>query len=61
MGDVLIPILDEQDGLGAWGTVAVYSGESVHVGLYVLPGNTRALADLVISFKAGRGPPTSHD
>ena len=61
VGDVLVPVLERQDGLGAWASVTLYTSKSVHVSLCVPPENTRALADLVASFKAGRGPQTSRD
>jgi len=47
--DVLVPIIDLQDGLGIRASVTVYRQDSVRVNLHVLPESTGALVGLLSS------------
>ncbi len=50
----LLPVLDAQDGLGAWANVTVYGRDSVRVNLYVVRENIDALAELLTSHRTRR-------
>lgn len=50
----LLPVLNAQDGLGAWANVTVYGRDSVRVNLYVVRENVGALAELLTSHRTRR-------
>ena len=50
----LLPVLDGQDGLGAWANVTVYGRDSVRVNLYVVHENVAALAERITCHRTGR-------